>query len=55
MIKRETSTLPPNYFLSVAKMIADQWEIMTAEIDYQTDIWHLMETTRLVGTYQLFP
>ena len=53
MIKRKTSTLPQNYFLSVAKMIADQWEIMTAEIDYQTDIWHLMETTRLVGTYKL--
>merc|ERR1711892_1149068 len=56
MIKRTdktTSDLPPSYFLSVAKMIADQWEILSADIDYNTGIWHLMETTRLVQTHQL--
>ena len=49
MIKRGSSGLPGNYFLSIGKMIADQWEILTAEIDYETDIWHLLETTRLVA------
>ena len=49
MIKRGSSGLPSNYFLSIGKMIADQWEILTAEIDYGTDIWHLLETTRLVA------
>ena len=53
MIKRNVGALPPNYFMSIAKMISDQFYIYTAEIDYGTDIWHLMETTRLVATSKM--
>ena len=53
MISRKTDDLPSNFPLSIAKMISDQFYISTAEVDYQTDIWNVMETTRLVKVPEL--
>ena len=52
MIKRKTDNLPDNYPMSIAKMISDTFYISTAEIDYGYDIWHPMETTRLVQQHE---
>ena len=48
MLNRKVSDLPANYPLSIAKIISDQYHIAQAEINYSADIWHLMETMRLV-------
>jgi len=37
-----------NIHFSIAKIIMDQWEISTAQIDYPSSILHVMESTRLL-------
>ena len=54
IIAYDVSSLPTqNYHLSLAKMIMDQWEIATAEIEYDVNILHVMETTKFLSASQL--
>ena len=34
-------------------MVMDQWEIATAEIEYDVNIFHVMETTKFLSASQL--
>merc|ERR1712131_285963 len=53
LIERDVSSMPPNFHLSISKLISDHFEMATAQIDYGIDYFHLMETTRLLGAPQL--
>ena len=54
ILSYDVTQLPTkNYHLSLCKIIMDQWEIATAEIEYGVEIFHVMETTKFQSAEQL--